>query len=180
MGFTHTDEKGNVNMVDIGEKEKTKRIAIAFGKIELSENVISLIKEDKLKKGNVFEVAKIGGIFGAKKTSDIIPLTHPIPIEKISIEFLIKKNDVYCFSLAKTHYKTGIEMEAIFSVLAALSSVYDMVKAVERGAFIKEVSLLYKEGGKSGVFKNPKYRIEILNKEGKRFFIFDDREIFQI
>jgi len=179
MEFSHTDKKGEINMVDIGDKKESERIAIATGKILLSPSTIELIKKDTLKKGNVLSVAKMGGIFGAKNTSSIIPLTHPIPIEKIAIEFVIEKNSIICFSFAKTHYKTGIEMEAIFSVLSALASVYDMVKSVEREAKIDNIFLLYKEGGKSGVFKNSKIDFEILVENKKHFFVYKGKKIFE-
>ena len=180
MDFTHIDKKGKVNMVDISGKEETERIAIAFGKISLSESTVNLIKEDNLKKGNVLEIAKVGGIFGAKNTSSIIPLTHPIPIEKIGIEFVVKESSVLAFSFAKTHYKTGIEMEAIFSVLSALATVYDMVKVVEREGKIENVFLLYKEGGKSGVFKNPALDFDIVKEGEKRYFVFENKRLFEI
>ncbi len=178
MSLTHIDKKGNVNMVDVGDKEISERVAIAYGRIKLSEKVISLIKEDGLKKGNVLEIAKVGGIFGAKNTSNIIPLTHPIPIEKIAIEFFVEENLIHCFSFAKTHYKTGIEMEAIFSVLSALSTVYDMVKAEERGAIIESVTLLYKSGGKSGTFLNNSNLDFEIKKGENNSFIFKGKTIF--
>ena len=180
MAFTHIDKKGKVNMVDISGKGETERIAVAFGKIALSETTVNLIKEDNLKKGNVLEISKIGGIFGAKNTSSIIPLTHPIPVEKVAIEFIIKEDSILCFSLTKTHYKTGIEMEALFSVLSALATVYDMVKAVERSGRIENVFLLYKEGGKSGIFKNPALDFVIMKERGKRYFVFENKRIFEL
>ncbi len=180
MDFTHIDKKGKINMVDIGEKEQSERIAIAFGKIALSETTVNLIKGDNLKKGSVIETARIGGILGAKSTSSIIPLTHPIPVEMVAMEFLIEEDSILCFSLAKTHYKTGIEMEALFSVLSALATVYDMVKAVEREGRIENVFLLYKEGGESGIFKNPALDFDIINEDEKRYFVFENKRIFEL
>ncbi len=178
MDFTHFDNKGNIDMVDIGDKTSSERIAIAKGFIILSEKTIDMIENSLIKKGNVYEVARVAGILSAKKVYETIPLTHPLPIEKVKIEFFTEKDKIHCFSFVKTHYKTGVEMEALFSVSSSLLTVYDMVKAVEKKGIIGGIELVYKSGGKSGIFQRKDKNIEIRKKEKSFFLFFKGKEIF--
>ena len=153
--LTHFNESGDAEMVDVGHKAKSDRIAVAEGKIEMQAETLALIKAGKHKKGDVIGVARIAGIMAAKKTSDLIPLCHPIGLDKISVEFEVieQENAVKCRVLAKTHDNTGVEMEAIVATQIALSTIYDMCKAVDRGMKITYIKLLEKTGGKSGDWK---------------------------
>lgn len=136
-------------MFDISDKFKSKREAVAFGKIKTTKNVIGLIKEGKIEKGNVLEVARIAGIMAAKKTSEIIPLCHPIPIDFISIDFKLNDDEIEIKSIARTIWKTGIEMEAMTAVTISALTIYDMIKPLEEPVEISEIKLVEKKGGKS-------------------------------
>jgi cyclic pyranopterin phosphate synthase len=151
--FTHLDDKGKAQMVDIGDKVETVRVAKAQAFIKLSEGTLNLINDQKVPKGDIFSTSRIAGIMAAKKTWDLIPLTHPIPINQISIDFEIKNDGILIFSQVKTNFKTGVEMEALIAVNIAALTIYDMIKAVEKGAIIEDVKLLYKSGGKSGTYE---------------------------
>ncbi|GAB6189471.1 cyclic pyranopterin monophosphate synthase MoaC [Marinitoga arctica] len=152
MNFTHIDEDGNVKMVDVSGKDVTLRIAKAHGKIKMKKETINAIIKGNLKKGNVLTTAKIAGIMGAKKTSDLIPMCHNIFISKIDIEFKINEDNIEIFSYAKTSSQTGIEMEALTAVNITALTIYDMCKAVDKEMEITEIYLLEKSGGKSGHF----------------------------
>ena len=153
--LTHFNESGDAEMVDVGHKVKSDRTAVAEGKIEMRAETLALIKAGKHKKGDVIGVARIAGIMAAKKTSDLIPLCHPIGLDKISVDFEVieQENAVKCRVLAKTHDSTGVEMEAIVATQIALSTIYDMCKAVDRGMKITYIKLLEKTGGQSGDWK---------------------------
>ncbi|WP_455375919.1 cyclic pyranopterin monophosphate synthase MoaC [Kaarinaea lacus] len=153
--LTHFNESGDAVMVDVGHKPATERIAVAEGKIEMQPETLSLIKAGKHKKGDVIGVARIAGIMAAKKTAELIPLCHPIGLDKISVDFEVieQENVVKCRVLAKTNHQTGVEMEAIVAVQIALSTIYDMCKAVDRGMKITYIKLLEKSGGQSGTWK---------------------------
>ncbi|WP_448590151.1 cyclic pyranopterin monophosphate synthase MoaC [Thermodesulfobium sp.] len=151
--FTHLDDKGKAQMVDIGDKVETVRVAKAQAFIKLSEGTLNLINDQKVPKGDIFSTSRIAGIMAAKKTWELIPLTHPIPINQISIDFEIKNDGILIFSQVKTNFKTGVEMEALIAVNVAALTIYDMIKAVEKGAIIEDVKLLYKSGGKSGTYE---------------------------
>jgi len=150
--LTHFNESGDAEMVDVGHKPKSERIAVAEGKIEMMPETLALIKAGTHKKGDVIGVARIAGIMAAKKTSDLIPLCHPIGLDKISVDFEVieHENAVKCRVLAKTTHNTGVEMEAIVATQIALSTIYDMCKAVDRGMKITNIKLLEKSGGQSG------------------------------
>lgn len=152
--FTHLDQNHSVNMVDVSEKEITKRSATAKSEIKLTKDTLQLIIENKTAKGNVLETAKITGIMAAKKTSDIIPLCHPIKITKISIAFNIHKKEktIECLCTVKANDRTGVEMEALTGASAAALAVYDMCKAYDKSMIIKNTMLLSKTGGKSKDF----------------------------
>lgn len=152
--FTHFDADGNAVMVDVSNKTQTTRTAIAAGKIQVNKEIITLIKEGNNKKGDVLGVAQIAGIMGAKNTSSLIPLCHPLPIQKCEINFDI--NEVTCTitvtATVKTMGQTGVEMEALTAATTTLLTIYDMCKAVDKGMVIEEVQLVKKTGGKSGDF----------------------------
>ncbi len=150
--FTHFDADGQAHMVDVGDKAVTERVAIASGFIRMQAETLAMILEGGHKKGDVLGVARIAGIMGAKRTSDLVPLCHPLPLTKVSIDFtpLVDQQRIRCEATAKTHGKTGVEMEALCAVQVALLTVYDMCKAVDRGMVIDQVQLEEKVGGKSG------------------------------
>jgi len=153
--LTHFNESGDAEMVDVGQKPVSHRTAVAEGKIEMQPETLALIKQGQHKKGDVIGVARIAGIMAAKKTSELIPLCHPIGLDKVSVEFEVieQENAIKCRVLAKTHHNTGVEMEAIVATQIALSTIYDMCKAVDRGMRITYIKLLEKTGGQSGDWK---------------------------
>ena len=153
--LTHIDSEGRLRMVDVGEKEITQREARAEAVIVLAQETLQRILDRNIPKGNVFEAARLAGILAAKKTSDLIPLCHPIQPTEIKIDFsaLPEKNRIFIFSQVKTRDRTGVEMEALVAVTHAALTVYDMCKAVERGIKITDIQLTYKSGGKSGTYQ---------------------------
>lgn len=153
--LTHFDEEGQAWMVDVGDKAETNRTAIAHGYIRVNEAVFAAIQEGTATKGDVLGVARVAGIMGAKKTSELIPLCHILLLNKCSIEFIMNEEDlsVEAVCTVKTHGKTGVEMEALTGVTVALLTVYDMCKSIDKGMEITDICLLYKEGGKSGVYE---------------------------
>jgi len=150
--LTHFNDQGTAHMVDIAKKAITHRIAIAGGSISMQHETLHLIKEKNHKKGDVLGIAQTAGIMAAKKTSELIPLCHPLSLTHINIELNINENTntIYCECRAETEGKTGVEMEALTSVQVALLTIYDMCKAVDRGMVISNIKLLKKTGGKSG------------------------------
>ena len=151
--LSHINDKGEANMVDINNKKESKREATATGSIILSKKAINEIKKEKISKGNVLNTARIAGIMAAKKTSDLIPLCHPIPVEAIKIDFDIEDNNINVFAVVSTTNKTGVEMEALIAVNIACLTIYDMVKSIDKHAKINSVKLISKSGGKSGDWK---------------------------
>jgi cyclic pyranopterin phosphate synthase len=152
--LTHFDAQGQAHMVDIGGKTSTHRIAVATGRIEMLPATLALIASGTVKKGDVLGIARLAGIMGAKKTSDLIPLCHPIALTRVTVEFEVLTADsaVVCTATAETVGQTGVEMEALTAVQVALLTVYDMCKAVDRGMTLSGITLLEKHGGKSGSF----------------------------
>ncbi len=152
--LTHFDAQGQAHMVDVGGKSSTRRVAVATGRIEMLPATLGLIQSGTAKKGDVLGIARIAGIHGAKKTSDLIPLCHPIGLTRVAVEFevLSTESSVVCTATAETIGQTGVEMEALTAVQVALLTIYDMCKAVDRGMTINGVTLLEKHGGKSGSF----------------------------
>jgi cyclic pyranopterin phosphate synthase len=142
--LSHTDEKGKANMVDIGHKPDQIRTAKAEGKIKLNSETVKLIRENQMKKGDVLTIAEIAGIQGGKRTSELIPLCHPLQITKMDVKAKLVKDGVIVTSLAKCTGKTGIEMEAITAVSVALITIYDMCKAVDKNMVIGEIRLVEK------------------------------------
>lgn len=153
--LTHFNKAGEAHMVDVGDKAHTKRIAKATGTITMQKATLDLIIAGTHKKGDVLGIARIAGIQGGKRTSDLIPLCHPISLTRLSVDFNISEKDtsVTCVATAETVGQTGVEMEALTSVQIALLTIYDMCKAVDRGMTINTVKLLEKSGGKSGEWK---------------------------
>ena len=152
MDFTHFNEYGRAVMVDVGEKENTKRTAIAKGFITMSSLTLSKIKEGSIKKGDVLSVAQIGGIMGCKKTSEIIPMCHNIFITGSDIEFSVMEDGIEITATVSSFGKTGVEMEALSSVSIAALTIYDMCKSVDKDMVIKDIRLMKKTGGKSGEY----------------------------
>lgn len=152
--FTHFNQDGEAIMVDVSQKDITMRIAIAEGSIKVNQEVFRSIKEQTNKKGDVLAVARIAGIMAAKKTSDMIPLCHPLFITKVTIDFELDEDNymVKAIATTKVNGKTGVEMEALHAVSVTLLTIYDMCKAIDKSMEIADIRLLHKEGGKSGVY----------------------------
>ncbi len=150
--FTHFDAEGQAHMVDVGDKVVTERLAVASGSIRMQAGTLAMILEGGHKKGDVLGVARIAGIMGAKRTAELVPLCHPLPLTKVGIEFApdTHLDSIHCTATAKTRGRTGVEMEALCAVQVALLTIYDMCKAVDRGMVIENVRLEEKSGGKSG------------------------------
>ena len=154
MELTHIDEKGAARMVDVGDKDYTRRTAKAQAIVTMKAETLELIKEGNIKKGDVFSCARIAGIQAAKRTFELIPMCHPLPLEKISVDLeAINDTQVKIISTVSCTYKTGVEMEALTAANVAALTIYDMCKAVDRGLVISDCCLLYKDGGKSGVYE---------------------------
>lgn len=152
--LTHFDKDGNTVMVDVTKKEKTERVAIATGKVKASKETITLIKNGEIGKGDVLGVARVAGIMAMKKTSDLIPMCHPIMINGCSIDFEIdeENSEIIITGTSKIFEKTGVEMEALTGVSVAALTIYDMCKAVDKRMVIDDIHLVKKTGGKSGEF----------------------------
>ena len=151
--ISHLNEKGEAHMVNVGEKEISKRFAIAEGIVRVKSTTIEKIKKNNLPKGDLFNTARIAGIMAAKKTSELIPLCHNLPISSVKIEIKLVKNDIYVLSTVKCEGKTGVEMEALTGVSVSCLTIYDMLKGLDKNAFITNIQLLEKGGGKSGDWK---------------------------
>ena len=153
--LTHFNRQGEAHMVDVGDKPVSHRTAIAAGSIHMQPETLSLILQGKHKKGDVLGIARVAGIMAAKKTSDLIPLCHPIAITHIEIELKPQTGDnsIHCRVTTETRDQTGVEMEALTAVQVTLLTIYDMCKAVDRGMTISNIQLLEKSGGKSGHWK---------------------------
>ena len=150
--FTHFNVRGEAHMVDVGAKDRTKRVAIAHGNIAMTAKTLNLILSGGHKKGDVLGIARVAGIMAAKKTADLIPLCHPIGLTAVNIDFKPDEQNsrIFCEATAETIGQTGVEMEALTAVQISLLTIYDMCKAVDRAMTINQVALLSKSGGKSG------------------------------
>lgn len=150
--LTHFNQAGEAHMVDVGDKAVTQRMAVASGRIIMLPETLKLIEQGNHKKGDVLGIARIAGIMAAKRTSDLIPLCHPLALSKVTVEFEVDaaNNAVNCQAEVATSGQTGVEMEALTAVQVALLTIYDMCKAVDRGMVISDVCLQEKAGGKSG------------------------------
>ncbi|MFY0691389.1 MAG: cyclic pyranopterin monophosphate synthase MoaC [Paracoccaceae bacterium] len=153
--LTHFDGKGDAHMVDVSEKAVTSRLAVAQGAVRMKPETLALITEGRAKKGDVLGVARLAGIMGAKETSNLIPLCHPLPITKVAVELTPDETlpGVRIEATVKTTGQTGVEMEALTAVSTAALTLYDMVKAVEKTMEIIDIRLVLKDGGKSGRFE---------------------------
>ena len=148
--LTHLNTKGEAHMVDVSEKADTARTAIAQSLVELTPAIVAAITDDNLPKGDLYATARIAGIQAAKKCSDLIPLCHPLPLSKITVDIELQGNSLVITALCKTTGKTGVEMEALAAASVAALTVYDMCKGLDKGMIIRETKLLEKSGGKSG------------------------------
>lgn len=152
MSFTHFNEHGRAYMVEVTEKDDTMRTAVAKGKITMKPETIEAIKSSRIKKGDVLSVAQVAGIMGAKKTSELIPMCHPLMLTGVDLHFEITEDSIFIEAVVKTVGKTGVEMEALTAVSAAALTIYDMCKAIDKDMVIGEICLMKKTGGKSGVY----------------------------
>ncbi len=150
--MTHFDQNGQAHMVDVADKNETKRIAIASGSIKMNAGTLALIASGTASKGDVLGVARIAAIQGSKRTSELIPLCHPLYLTHVAVEFRLdqQSNSVECTATTETLGRTGVELEALTAVSVALLTIYDMCKAVDRGMEITRIRLLEKQGGRSG------------------------------
>ena len=153
--LTHFNASGEAHMVDVGDKAVTHRVAVAGGRISMLPATYEMVCAGTHKKGDVLGIARIAGIMAAKRTSDLIPLCHPIGLTRVEVEFSTNDADtcVECHVRAETRSQTGVEMEALIGLQVALATIYDMCKAVDRGMHMSDIRLLEKSGGKSGVYK---------------------------
>jgi len=152
-GLTHLDEAGHARMVDIGGKAETQRVAIASGRIRMSESALTAIRDGDVPKGDVLATARIAGIVAAKKTAELIPLCHPLALDSVTVDFALEEDAVKATATASLTGKTGVEMEAITATCVALLTIYDMAKALDKGMVIEQVQLIEKRGGKSGTWR---------------------------
>lgn len=153
--WNHFDEKGNAIMVDVSHKDTTGRTAVAQGKIVVSPAVLKAVRDQTVAKGDVLGVARIAGIMAAKRTAELIPLCHPLALSHLAVDFSILEKEcaIQARCTAKLSGQTGVEMEALTGVSVALLTIYDMCKAIDRGIKLSDIHLIYKDGGKSGVFQ---------------------------
>jgi cyclic pyranopterin phosphate synthase len=150
--LTHLDDKGRARMVDVGEKPVTKRTAVASARIRIGKALRARIASDTMPKGDVFAVARIAGIMAAKKTAELIPLCHALPLDGVEVEVTLEKEGVALRATVSTSARTGVEMEALTAVSVAALAFYDMCKSMDPGMVVERVRLEQKHGGKSGVF----------------------------
>ncbi|NJR78343.1 cyclic pyranopterin monophosphate synthase MoaC [Sphingomonas corticis] len=155
MTLTHLDDTGAAHMVDVGGKPPTRREAVASGRIRLTPAAVDAIRDRGAAKGDVLAVARVAGIMAAKRTGDLIPLCHPLPITRVAIDLRLEDDAVVATATVATEGKTGVEMEAMTAVSVALLTIYDMVKAVDKAMTIEGIRLLSKTGGKSGDWRAP-------------------------
>ena len=150
--LSHFDESGASRMVDVGAKPETERCATATGKILMQPQTLALIESGGHKKGDVLAVARVAGVMAAKKTAELIPLCHPLSLDSVELSFVTTTNpaSVVCTATARTRARTGVEMEALVAVQAALATIYDMCKAVDRGMLLTDIGVTAKSGGRSG------------------------------
>ena len=151
--LTHFDAAGRARMVDVGEKESTHRIAVASGRITMQPETVALIREGRAAKGDVLGVAQVAAIMGAKRTHDLVPMCHPLLLTKVEVAFEIEESAVAITARVETRGQTGVEMEALTAVSVAALTIYDMVKAVDRGMVIESIKLDEKSGGRSGEWR---------------------------
>lgn len=153
--LSHLDEKGQAKMVDVGGKDETAREAVAEAVVKMSPTTLKLVVEGQIKKGDVFGAARLAGIAAAKKTPDLIPLCHPLPLDAVGIDFDVdeEKSAIRIITAARVTARTGVEMEALTAAAVAALTIYDMCKAAEKGITITDLRLIKKTGGKSGTWE---------------------------
>ncbi len=154
-GFTHLDESGAAHMVDVGDKDATRRRAVARSVVEMESTTAAAIADGDVKKGDVLAVARIAGIQAAKRTADISPLCHPLLLSKVAVDLTVEESSVVIEAVVETTGPTGVEMEALHACTAAALTIYDMCKALDRAMVISDVMLIEKSGGRSGDFRRP-------------------------
>lgn len=160
--LTHLDQDGRARMVDVGDKEVTARVAVACGRVLMRPETLTLIEAGNIKKGDVVTIAQLAGVMGAKRTSDLIPLCHPLPLNQVLVNCRLNREES-CIEIEATvrvSGKTGVEMEALTAVSVTALTIYDMAKAVDREMKIEAVRLVYKHGGKSGEYRESGYELE--------------------
>jgi len=148
--LTHLDADGAAHMVDVGDKEVTRREATATGRIAMSADAVDAIRAGAVTKGDVIAVARVAGIMAAKRTSDLVPLCHPLPITRVSLDLDVTDTGVTATATVRTDGKTGVEMEALTAVSVALLTVYDMAKAIDNAMILHDIRVIAKSGGRSG------------------------------
>ncbi|MDF3036225.1 MAG: moaC [Paucimonas sp.] len=150
--LTHFDAAGQAHMVDVGNKEESHRIALARGRIAMKPSTLATVKAGDAKKGDVLGIARIAAIMAAKRTADLVPLCHPLPLTRVAVDFEINEAESFidCRAQVETHGRTGVEMEALTAVQIGLLTIYDMCKAVDRGMVMTDIRVTEKRGGKSG------------------------------
>ena len=153
--LTHIDDSGRPQMVDVGPKPITHRVAVAEAWVRMSAGALAAITDGRVHKGDVLRIAELAGIQGAKRTSDLIPLCHPLPLDSVEVVVTTKEASVHVQATVSAHWRTGVEMEALAAVNAAALTVYDMVKAIDRSMVIEGLRLLRKSGGRSGDWTAP-------------------------
>lgn len=153
--LTHLDESGAAHMVDVGGKSITARAATATGRITMSADALAAIRDGSAKKGDVLAVARVAGIMAAKRTSDLIPLCHPLPLTSVTLDLALGDCEITATATCATDGKTGVEMEALTAVSVALLTVYDMAKALDKHMIMREIRVVAKAGGKSGDWRAP-------------------------
>ena len=153
--FTHINNSGEANMVDISDKKASKRVAIASGSVNVSKKTLELIKNDNVEKGDIFSTARIAGLMASKKTHELIPLCHNINIDFIKVDISVdsKMSSINVICESQTTQKTGVEMEALVACSVACLTIYDMIKSRDKKASITDIKLDFKSGGKSGIYK---------------------------
>ena len=163
--LTHFDRSGRARMVDVGEKPETERVAVASGRVHMAEETVELIRAGRATKGDVLAVAQVAAVMGAKKTADLIPMCHPLMLTRIDVAFDLRDKDVHVEATVATRGRTGVEMEALTAVATATLTIYDMLKAVDRGMTIEQIRLESKEGGRSGRWSRDAANAEIIHRE---------------
>jgi cyclic pyranopterin phosphate synthase len=158
--LTHFDEHGNARMVDVGDKEITRRQAVAAGQVLMQPETIAVIRERRASKGDVLGVAQVAGIMAAKRTHELVPMCHPLMLTKIDLQLNMNEKGVAITATVETRGQTGVEMEALTAVSVAALTVYDMVKAIDRGMVISGIHLQHKTGGKSGDWNRGDFGLE--------------------
>ena len=148
-GLTHLDADGAAHMVDVGDKQVTRREATATGRIVMSAAAVDAIRAGAVKKGDVIAVARVAGIMAAKRTSDLVPLCHPLPITRVSLDLDVRDDGVAAAATVRTDGKTGVEMEALTAVSVALLTIYDMAKAIDKSMVLHDIQVVAKSGGRS-------------------------------